>query len=287
MNKKIGLVDGNWMLNRAYSIAGTKSPEAGVTNLFLSMVCKELMLTRCTHHAIFFDGDSVFRYDIYKKYKANRNLAGGSDKMKADRPVYTVSLPYLKEVLSTIGMTWHQSKKYEGDDLINSTAADSEDPVVIFANDKDFFQGLRPGVVMRTNKHGKEPMTVTHDKPELLKSSFKGLTPKSFILYQTIVGDSIDNVPGLPGYGPAKAKAVAMQYSTLNEWYKDADKETRKLMTLHAEQLRLNRKLVTLVADQGKSVSKLDKHAHKRIERPCKALVDYCEFLYPKSKGLF
>lgn len=289
LTKAIG-IDGNWYLHRAYSIAGEHDPLDQVAKLFVSMVCRDAMRTRCKRILVAFDGDDIFRYKLDPLYKANRkdkeptkgsgNKAGAVD---TTSKIYTHSLPHLVKVLDILGIKWVQKRDLEADDVLASTADHATYIFVVGTKDKDGYQILRPGVSIHDSTAKPEPRTITHKDAE--KS--KGVPCSKMVMYQTLLGDKIDNIPGFDGLGPKKVQAICLAHDSIKAWYKVADEKDRKFLVRNAERLKLNRKLVLLVRDQPEEPAMVPKDSPSRWPLAPNSLHDYVQFLYPKTRGLF
>ncbi|QDH83385.1 exonuclease [Achromobacter phage Motura] len=287
MADHVMIFDGNWYLHRAYSIAGEASPKEGVARLFLSLIARDALMNRCNKIAVAFDGDNVFRYAIYPEYKANRDKkkkeSKKDGKQKSTDGIYTISLPFLQSVLTTLEIPWVQPPKHEADDVLASTAVFYHSQgiqVTLGAKDKDIHQVLRKGIRLYISDAKPEPKLVKHTTPN---KKFQ-VPYRKMPLYQTLVGDAIDNIKGV--FGPAKAKALALKYKSLKEIVA-GEPDLKKTLIVNMERLKLNKRLVTLIRDQPCEAAKLPKNAHRRIAFSPQSLIDYCQYLYPKQKGLF
>lgn len=267
-------VDGNWYLHRVFHTQPeqSKDPASLMARRFLSMICKDAVATRCKNLVVAFDGDKIFRYDIYPSYKGER---GEGSK------VYDY-LDGLKTYLDSAGIQVFHFPKYEADDVLCSIASQSTVPVVIGARDKDAFQYLRQGVRLYDSSNklkGKPaPRYIAHtDVPVMLK----GIAPEQCVDYQTLIGDAIDNVPQL--VTPAKARKGIATYETLKSWIA-ADDAIRAELREKKEQLVLNRKLVKLKADLPIKIQQVCWKDVSDFPQPYADLKTFCN---PKSRGLF
>lgn len=282
---KILLVDGNWYLHRAYNINPNK--KEGVTNLFISMVCKDALFNRCEKLLICFDGDSVFRYKIYPNYKANR-IKGDGDKSNVtvedlipDAEIYNTSLPFLIETLNSLDFPWVQNQEMEGDDIIRSTvySGSTSDQFIIASKDKDQYQSLNSRCKMFISDGNNSKYIDSKDVKKIT-----GVPVEKQVFYQTLLGDQIDNIKGIPGYGKIKVKNIVNNFQSVKEWIQSLEGEELKLITKYRDQLRLNNKLVKLRTDVPGNPKKLKKVKWKYAP---KSMNLYLDFLYPKTKSLF
>lgn len=276
-------IDGNWYLNRAYAIAGTKDPEQAVTYLFLSLMFKDALAVKAKRVFVAFDGPEVFRYKLYKKYKGNR------DKHKENRGkddtsnlIYSKSLPFLQGVLTLLEIPWEQHRDKEADDVLASSSY-VYDKIVLGAQDKDLYGHLREGVRLFDSKIKVGSKYITH---ETVRKKL-GIDPKHMELYQTLIGDSGDNIPGLKGVGPKTAQHICNTYGSINEWYKAADAETKLMLKRNKDKLALTRKLVTLRRDCPAHALQIPADIATRGVKVPNSVRQYLEFLYSRTKSLF
>lgn len=282
------MVDGNYYLYRAWHVLHTDNDIGkALAHLFLSMVCKDAAATKATHLLVAFDGDS-FRYNVYAMYKSERKLNGKNKSSKAEgsKEIYTY-LTEVKNYLTEAGITWIQPKDYEADDVGAACAAIATDniKVIIGTKDKDSYQLLNTNVKMYNSSAKPNPVYITEEKAE----KAKGVPIKLMIDYQTLLGDKIDSIPGFTGYGPDKVKKTLMKFGSIKKWLLKGSKEDKRWITENKEDLRRNRKLVTLVkncVDIDIDELKVPKLKGNNNKFP-KAWHIYQSFLYPKSKGLF
>lgn len=182
------------------------------------------------------EGDGV-RKDWYEQYKANRT------EMPQD---LTPQLAPLVEIIDAFDFPVMSLSGWEADDIIATTSrlgAEQGLDVVIVSTDKDCRQLLGERVRM-FNCRKKTFFTVDD-----LKETW-GVTPEQVVDFQGMVGDSVDNVPGVPLIGPKKATALIDQFGSLENILANADqapgKKLRENLMTYADQALLSRKLATL-----------------------------------------
>jgi 5'-3' exonuclease len=253
----------------------SRDPAALMCKRFLAMICNDALAARCTNLVVAFDGDKVFRFKLYAKYKGER---GEGSK------VYD-HLDLVKSYLDEVGIQVIHAREYESDDILCSIA--NQGDMVGGTRDKDSYQYLRKGVrlfdssfkVKVGGKMKPAPRFITHeDVPVLLK----GLTAKQSLDYQTLIGDEIDGVPQL--VTPARARNGIMEHGTLKAWLA-ADKTLRRELKPKAEQLNLNRKLVRLVPDLKLKLRPIQ--WNKDVQSLPNGYANFKTFCNPRSKGLF
>lgn len=243
-------VDGNYYLHRAFSIAGEASPKEGVTRIFLSLVCRDLLRVKAQEFVVAFDGREVFRYKLYPQYKANRkeDRVGGASTTKDI--IYQTSLPYLMQVLADLKIPYVQYPNLEADDVLASIAAKYKQ-VVNLTRDKDAYQYVSDTCRLFISD-AKSPYYVD---PEYVTQRM-GVKPKQMVMYQTLLGDAQDNIPSVARLTPAKVKKICLEYKTLSNFYKSLSKQDRKRFK---GQIELNHKLVKLVTDENVKLYKMPK----------------------------
>ncbi len=239
------LVDGTSNVFRAfYAIRGLSSPSGRPTNAtygFTQMLRKLLQERAPGYLAVVFDrSEPTQRHASYPQYKANR-LKPPEDLVE--------QIPDIKEACRILGVPVIDLAGYEADDLMATLArkaAAEGFEVMLVTSDKDLLQLVGPHV------------TVFHpSKGELLdrdgvKKSF-GVYPEQVVDVLALMGDSSDNIPGVPGIGEKGARELISTYggleNTLAHAGEVARKTHREALLQHAADARLSRELVTLNAD--------------------------------------
>lgn len=180
------------------------------------------------------------RERLYPAYKAQRGETP---------PELKPQFPMISETIRAFGIPLLEVSGWEADDVIASvveSAVRRDMDVCIVSNDKDVRQLLGPRVRIY---HVRKDQYLT--EAELLADW--GIRPEQVIDFQSLVGDSVDNVPGVPLIGPKKASALLQQFGTLEEVLAHADQapgaKLRENLKTFAEQARLSRQLVTLRRD--------------------------------------
>ena len=205
---RLYLIDGTAQLFRAYfAIRGLSNAEGLPTNAvfgFTSMLRKLLKDEAPTHVAAAFDlPGEVFRHESYPDYKANRPPAPED---------LNVQVPYAKQVCEALGVTVLEQERFEADDLIATFARRASEAgydVVVVASDKDLLQlvGERVSVL--------NPSKELRLDTEGVASSF-GVAPGLVRDVLGLMGDTVDNIPGVPGVGEKTAIAIVSTYGALD-----------------------------------------------------------------------
>ncbi|WP_062114340.1 DNA polymerase I [Aureimonas sp. AU40] len=244
------LVDGSAYIFRAYHALPPLTRKSdglpiGAVSGFCNMLWKLVEESRdtsvgvCpTHFAVIFDHSSTtFRNALYDGYKANRP-APPEDL----RPQFSV----IRDAVRAFDLPCIEKEGFEADDLIATytrLAVEAGGDVTIVSSDKDLMQLVGPGVVlydqMKDKRLGREEV----------RDKF-GVYPDKMIDLQALVGDTSDNVPGVPGIGPKTAAELLESFGTLEALLERAGEikqaKRRETVLAHADQARLSKQLVTL-----------------------------------------
>lgn len=247
MNKLL-LIDGNSIINRAfYGIMGSKmlmTEDGTYTNAvygFLSILFKELDDIKPEYLVVAFDLKSpTHRHKMYDKYKANRH--GMPEEL-------AMQMPILKETLKAMNVCIIEKEGYEADDILGTLAKwgqKEELEVTVLTGDRDSFQLIDKNIKVRIprTKMGK---TETEDYTvEKIEEEY-GLEPLDLIEVKGLMGDTSDNIPGVPGVGEKTALNLIKQYKSIDEVYNHIDEQKGKLK----EKLSENKDLAYLSRTLG------------------------------------
>ena len=239
---KLLLVDGNSLVYRSFFAIPQLTNREGVpTNAaygFATVLRKILAEETPEHVAVVFDaGGKNFRHRLYPEYKANRPPTPDD---------LSVQFPLTREVCKVLGLAIVEIRGVEADDIVGTLAARAEREgyrVFVVSSDKDFLQLVSERVTVINP--GKE---LRYD-PGLVTEKF-GVAPENVTDVLGLVGDSVDNVPGVPGIGMKGAVSLIREWgsveSALENAAKISNKRQREALLQHAEQARLSKKLVRL-----------------------------------------
>ncbi len=230
--KKLILIDGNSLLFRAYFAMRPMVTSKGIHTqgvfAFVNMLGKIIKDYEPSHIAVAFDlKGGTFRHEVYKDYKAGR--------LKTP-PELLSQIPVLHDVLGAMNIAVLEVPQYEADDIIGTVAARAESDgldTLVISGDKDELQLVGPHVNVLINKRGMTEFDL-YDI-EAMRERY-GLTPQQFIDLKGLMGDSSDNIPGVPGIGEKKGIALLEQYGTLENLIEHADEVKGKM----GEKLRDN-----------------------------------------------
>lgn len=250
--KKIVLIDGNSILNRAfYGIMGNKmltTPDGKYTNAvygFLAILFKVLEDIEPEYLMVTFDLKApTARHKLYDGYKATRK---GMPNELAEQ------MPILKDILKSMNIKVIEKEGYEADDVLGTMAKRAEKDgfdVTIVSGDRDTFQLTSNRVKVRIphTKMGKTE-TETFGREEVLKKY--GVAPKQLIEVKGLQGDTSDNIPGVPGIGEKTALELVKKYKTIDGIYEAIEKGEDDLKPKAKERLLENKELAMLSRTLG------------------------------------
>ena len=246
--QRVFLIDGNAIAYRSYyafiqrPLTNSKGQNTSAVYGFVTFLNRILTQESPDFIAVVFDtGAPTFRHKEYKEYKATRQ------KMPED---LFSQLPIIKDVVNAFRIPTLEMDGYEADDIIGTLAKRAEkDGVLSFlvTPDKDFMQLVSKKTKMY--KPGRQGTDVEIVDIDGVKEKF-GVTPDKVIEVLGLIGDTSDNVPGVPGVGEKTAIPLIQKYGSIDNLYKNIAKIEQKGLRLKLETHRdlafLSRKLVTI-----------------------------------------
>ena len=245
MERTLFLIDGNSLLNRAYYALPPLTTVRGVpTNAVYGFTTMLLRLEEDYHPSkiyVAFDVSApTFRHEAYKDYKANRT--GMPDDLKPQ-------VDLLKQVLDAWGIKRLELAGYEADDIIGTAAKKAEAlgyKVYIVTGDRDALQLISDQTTVLLTKRGIKEIEAV-DRTRLYEQY--QLTPEQIIDLKGLMGDSSDNIPGVPGVGEKTALKLLHKHNSIAELYQNLDQEKGKLkerLEANKEQALLSRELAAI-----------------------------------------
>jgi DNA polymerase I len=250
---RLYLVDGYALIYRAFfalisrpliSSRGENTSAAwGVTKFLLKIIEQH----EPDYFGVVFDAGMSQRHEIYPAYKATR------EKMPME---LEASLPRVREIVEAFRIPVLELPGYEADDVIGTLAQRASGAgleTVIISGDKDFYQLIRDGVCLLNPGRG-GPAAVDEEWVDLANAHERlGVPPERVVDYLGLIGDSSDNVPGVPGIGPKTAIQLIEQFGPLEEIVRRAGeisgKRPREALLANPEQALLSKQLVTIGTD--------------------------------------
>ncbi len=247
------LIDGNSILNRAfYGIMGNKmlmTEDGTYTNAvygFLSIMFKVQEELTPDYLVVAFDKKGpTKRHEIYKEYKANR---------KGMPEELAVQMPIIKEVLEAMNIKIIEKQGYEGDDIIGTLSRFGESnglDVTILSGDRDNFQLATDKITIQIprTKEGKTH-TDNYDRKKVIEEY--GIEPYQLIQVKGLMGDTSDNIPGVPGVGEKTALNLIKQYTDIDNLYAKIETNTDEIKGKLREKLIENKELALLSRELGR-----------------------------------
>ena len=214
------VIDGNSIVNRAfYAIRILSTKDGRFTNGiygFMNILIRLREECNPDHVAVAFDLKApTFRHEMYSEYKAGRK--GMPDELRSQMPI-------LKNLLKLLGFTVVEKEGFEADDILGTLSASckGEDKCFIATGDRDSLQLIsdNTSVLLASTKMGKAT-TVLYDKERLFEEY--GVEPKGMIEIKALMGDSSDNIPGVPGIGQKTAGELIRNYKSIDYIYENID----------------------------------------------------------------
>ena len=261
--KTVYLVDGSGQFHRAFhairGLATSKGLPTNATYGFTTMLRKLLEDERPEHVAVHFDpSGKTFRHEQYAEYKANR------PSMDSD---LAVQVPYIRRVCEVLRMPIVEVPGFEADDVIATLARQAVAQgfkVVVVSADKDLLQLVTEDVLVLNP--GREGSGSTRYDGRAVEEKW-GVPPGRIVDVLALVGDSVDNIPGVPGIGDKGARDLVREFGPVESVLDHADEVKRAAyregLKSHREDALLSKRLVTLRTDVPVS---LDLEALRRRE---------------------
>jgi DNA polymerase-1 len=247
--KTVFFIDGSAQLHRAYfairGLATTRGFPTGATYGFTTMLRKLYQDEQPLWCGISFDlAGPTFRHKEYGDYKATRR------RMDDD---LAVQLPYVRRVCEAFGLPMLDVPGFEADDVIAALARQAVEAgykVVVVTGDKDFLQLVSDDILVLNP--GREGSGATWYDRKTVEEKF-GVPPERVVDVLALVGDAVDNVPGVAGIGEKGARDLIKEYGSLEAVLDNADKVKRAAyregLKAHRDDAILSKRLVTLRTD--------------------------------------
>lgn len=248
--KRLFLIDAYALIFRGY-YAFIKNPRInskgldtsailGFTNSLFDVIKRE----KPEYLAVCFDkGGSQDRIEIFSEYKANRDETPEGIK---------IAVPYIEKILNALGICIMVKEGYEADDIIGTVAKQAKKEnfeIFMVTPDKDFAQLVNEQTFMYRPVFGGGYETWGIDE---VKSKFEINDPKQVIDFLAMKGDSVDNIPGLPGVGDKTAKKFIQEYGSIENLLSNTDKikgKLREKIEANIEAGLISKKLATIITD--------------------------------------
>ena len=248
MDGKLVLVDGHSILNRAFfGIPDLTNSEGLHTNAvygFLNILFKILDEEQPDYLTVDFDVHApTFRHKMYDAYKGTRKPMAEELRQQ---------VPLMKEMLTAMGVTIVEKEGYEADDLLGTIAKQSEAQgleVSIVSGDRDLLQLASDHIKIRIPKTKR---TGTEIEDYLAKDVVEKyqVTPLQFIDVKALMGDSADNIPGVPGIGEKTATALIVSYGSIENAHDHLEEikpnRAKQNLSEHYDMAQMSKELATI-----------------------------------------
>ncbi|GAE30126.1 DNA polymerase I [Halalkalibacter hemicellulosilyticusJCM 9152] len=243
---KLVLIDGNSIAYRAFFALPLLNNQKGVyTNAvygFAMMLMKIIEEEQPTHMLVAFDaGKTTFRHKTYKEYK------GGRQKTP---PELSEQFPLVRELLDAYKISRYEAEQYEADDIIGTLAKQAGEKkweVKVYSGDKDLLQLVDDNVTVVLTKKG--ITNVEAYDLGMIEEKY-GIKPEQIIDMKGLMGDSSDNIPGVPGIGEKTALKLLKQYGTVENVLHSIDeisgKKMKERLEENREQALMSKELATI-----------------------------------------
>ena len=251
MSNKIVLIDGHSILNRAfYGVPDLTNSEGLHTNAiygFLNIMFKILEEEKPVYLTVAFDVHApTFRHEMYKEYKGTRKPM--ADELRQQVPV-------MKEVLKAMGVKVIEQAGLEADDLLGTLSKRCESQgmdVSIISGDRDLLQLATEKVKIRIPKTKGGKTEVEDYYAADVKTRYE-VTPKEFIDLKALMGDSSDNIPGVPSVGEKTATKIIVEYGSIENAFVHVEEikppRASKALQEHYDLAQLSKVLATINVD--------------------------------------
>ena len=257
MNKnKLLLIDGHSILSRAFYGVPILSNNDGIpTNGvfgFLNIFFKEIELEGADHVAVSFDMPvPTFRHKMFSDYKGTRKSMPEELKLQ---------VPILQELLTAMNVPILTLEGYEADDILGTVAKRMQEEgkeVTIVSGDRDLLQLSDEHIKISIPKTAKGETNIYNYYPKDVEAEW-GVSPKEFIDLKALMGDSSDNIPGVPGMGEKTATWIIAKYHSIENALSHADDPEFKVprkpkaaedLKTHFKLAKLSKELATICID--------------------------------------
>ncbi|HHY22281.1 MAG TPA: DNA polymerase I [Bacilli bacterium] len=248
MNKLV-LIDGNSIAYRAFFALPLLNNEKGVyTNAvygFTMMLLKVIEEEKPTHILVAFDaGKTTFRHKTYEEYKSGREKTPSELREQ---------FPLIREILDAYQIKRFEIENYEADDIIGTVtkeATEKDFEVVVYTGDKDLLQLISPNIRIALTRKGITEVQIYNEQALFDKY---GIKPKQIIDMKGLMGDSSDNIPGVPGVGEKTALKLLKEFGSVEQVLASIDqvsgKKLKERLTEFGGDARMSKELATIYRD--------------------------------------
>ncbi len=253
MAQTLYIIDGHSYLYKAYyairDLSNSKGMPTNAIYGFVQMLNKLVRECQPKYLAVTFDHPGpTFRNDLFADYKAHRPQI--PDDLQ-------IQIPWVKRILAAMGITQIEQQGVEADDIIGTLASSASQTgfeVVILTSDKDMFQLVSDSVrILRAQSESLD----LYDRQKVKEKM--GVFPEQIVDFIGLVGDTSDNIPGVPSVGPKTAAALLTEFGTVENLLANsqriANEKRRRIVQENSEQALLSKCLAAIKTDLDLPVS--------------------------------
>ena len=251
MSEKILLIDGHSILNRAFyglpDLTNAEGKHTGAVYGFLNILFRILEEEKPQYLTVAFDlHEPTFRHKMYEAYKGTR---------KPMPEELREQVPLMKEMLTAMGIKIVSKAGYEADDLLGTLAVRSEKEgmdVTILSGDRDLLQLATEKVMIRLPKTSRGKTTIENFHAAEVLEKYQ-VTPPQIIELKALMGDSADNIPGIPGVGEKTATKMIVQFGSIENAHEHLEEvkpnKAKESLREHYDLAQLSKELATINTD--------------------------------------
>ena len=251
MSDKILLIDGHSILNRAFyglpDLTNSEGRHTGAVYGFLNILFRILDEEKPKYLTVAFDlHEPTFRHKMYDAYKGTR---------KPMPEELREQVPLIKEVLTAMGIKIVSKPGFEADDLLGTLAVRSEKEgmdVTILSGDRDLLQLATEKVLIRLPKTSRGKTTIENFHTQEVIEKYQ-VTPPQIIELKALMGDSADNIPGIPGVGEKTATKMIVEFGSIENAYAHLEEvkpsKAKESLREHYDMAVLSKTLATINTD--------------------------------------
>jgi len=257
------IIDGNNSMWRVYSthknFIKNHPGIVGMFRMYISLLRK--FGKDCVYYFVWDGGKSCKRVRLYPEYKKKEEILTSEWKQMCEEIINEINL--FSSFLGCLPVYSIKIPGAEGDDVIACVSTLVNEDCVIVSTDEDFFQLLVSPRISVYNPVKDVIYNSTNFK------SIMGMDREKFLLYKSLIGDTSDNIKGVPGIGPKRAREIVSKYSVRDIMLERVEGKFSKLLKEYRERILLNMSLISL--DLGKD---LKEKVYSRIKEGRRQLVD-------------
>ena len=251
MSEKILLIDGHSILNRAFyglpDLTNSEGKHTGAVYGFLNILFRTLEEEKPQYLTVAFDLKApTFRHKMFEAYKGTR---------KPMPEELREQVPLIKEVLAAMGVNVVTKEGYEADDILGTLAKKSEAAgmdATILSGDRDLLQLATEKIMIRLPKTVRGKTTIEDYHAQQVMEKYQ-VAPLQIIDLKALMGDSADNIPGIPGVGEKTATKLIVEYGSIENAHEHLEElkpnRARESMREHYDMAQMSKALATICTD--------------------------------------